>query len=283
MKHKQQRDRFSYPIPASGRRGLLRSLLFGTFVTFFLWYFEPFGISANPFSVLEFLGFGLISFATFFGAHNVLPYLFPGIYREEHWTIYWQILFYLAITFVIATLNGLYINYLNSLSFSWSNYLQIITQTLAVGFLPITLFVLFSYYSMYKAIAERAQSLDRQLDRLFPTKKQHFTIQSHARQEELVLNTETFLFAKSSGNYVEVYLKQQPPKVYRMGLGDLEEQTVSSEHLVRCHRSYFVNMGQVQEVTGNAQGLKLWLKDLDAPLPVSRKYLAQVRAVFAQK
>jgi hypothetical protein len=42
-------------------------------------------------------------------------------------------------------------------------------------------------------------------------------------------------------------------------------------------------MGQVQEVTGNAQGLKLWLKDLDAPLPISRKYLAQVRAVFAQK
>jgi DNA-binding LytR/AlgR family response regulator len=41
-------------------------------------------------------------------------------------------------------------------------------------------------------------------------------------------------------------------------------------------------MKQVHKVTGNAQGLKLWLKGEEQSIPVSRKYLEEVKSIFAK-
>ena len=47
--------------------------------------------------------------------------------------------------------------------------------------------------------------------------------------------------------------------------------------LKRCHRSYIVNTSSVLRAEGNAQGLQLTLKDVTAPIPVSRKYVNDFR------
>ena len=272
-----------YPTPVSGRDGFLLSLAFGLFVGLFLWFFEPFGLNMKPYSTVEISLFGVISFIVFFLAHTVLPLIQPKVYKENNWTIYSQIIFYLILSFVIATLNGIYINFINALSFSWSNYLMIIAQTFALAIIPITLYVLFSYYLKYKKIVEQSNLLDKQLNTLQAPQANQYTIQSHIKEESFTIDEDSFLYSKSNGNYIEVFIADQASKIYRMSLTDLEKQLASSDFMIRCHRSYFVNMRQIVKVTGNAQGLKLWMKEEQSPIPVSRKYLEEVKALFANR
>jgi len=278
MNHKKK---LYYPIPVSGLNGFIFSLLFGLFIAFFLWYFEPFNINIQGYSTFDFFIFGFISFSVFFLAHTILPLVLPNIYKEKNWTIYSQILFYVFLSFAIATFNGLFINYRNNLGFDWSNYLLIITQTFAVGIMPITLSVLFSYFWKYKKIVEQSSSFNEKLNDLKESEPHQYAINSNIKNETFLIDDHTFLFAKSSGNYIEVFITNKSPKLYRMSISNLEEQLTSSNAMIRCHRSYFVNTKQIIKVTGNAQGLKLWPKDEELYVPVSRKYLSKAKSVFA--
>ncbi|MEL7006226.1 MAG: LytTR family DNA-binding domain-containing protein, partial [Bacteroidota bacterium] len=237
-------------------------------------------INNQEYSFLELLVFGAISFGVFAIAHSLLPFIKPNIYKESNWTIYSQILFYVVISLVIATCNGLYINFRNQLDFSWSNYWLIITQTFAVAVLPITLSVLLSYYLKYKKIAEQSGLIKGNIDRLETTKEQQYTIQSKIKNETFLIDEMTFLFAKSNGNYIEVFTTNSSPKIFRLALSDLDEQLTTNRFMMRCHRSYIVNTKHIIDVTGNAQGLRLWFENQDTQVPVSRKYLDKVKAAF---
>jgi DNA-binding LytR/AlgR family response regulator len=47
--------------------------------------------------------------------------------------------------------------------------------------------------------------------------------------------------------------------------------------LIRCHRSYIVNLDQIKNVDGNAQGLVITLKPCSEKVPVSRKYIDELK------
>ena len=60
----------------------------------------------------------------------------------------------------------------------------------------------------------------------------------------------------------------------RSSLSHLETQLPGP--VVRCHRSYLVNLHQVGQVTGNAQGYRLHLHGGQAVVPVARRYAETV-------
>lgn len=57
----------------------------------------------------------------------------------------------------------------------------------------------------------------------------------------------------------------------RSSLSRLENQ-LEGQNIVRCHRSFIVNLDKVEKVTGNAQGYKLHLETPELVVPVARKY-----------
>ena len=67
---------------------------------------------------------------------------------------------------------------------------------------------------------------------------------------------------------------------YRIQLSEFETQLKEASSLVRCHRSYMVNLKKVKNVSGNAQGLKLELINQSEIIPVSRKYIPIVKQFF---
>ena len=76
-----------------------------------------------------------------------------------------------------------------------------------------------------------------------------------------------------------VYLKSSsvgpelPVKLLlRSSLSRLEAQIIDRSNIVRCHRSYVVNLDRVERVTGNAQGYKLHLFGGQFQVPVARRY-----------
>jgi len=272
-----------YPLPARGRDGLIFALLFGLFVAYFLWYFRPFGINSQSYTDPEILFFGVISFGVFFSGHNIFPALFPPLFVEQNWIVWKQILFYILLSFLIATFNGLYINYLFQLAFSWSNYLLIITQTFALGSIPITMYVLFNHNRSNQQMLANAADLNQQIETQQPTVlPKEFSIHTKNKSETLVINEATFLYAQASSNYLEIVAIEQKPTLYRLNLTALEKELTESNHIIRSDRSYLVNTKHVSKVTGNAQGLKLHFSDKEEVVPVSRKYIAAIKTQMNQ-
>jgi hypothetical protein len=100
------------------------------------------------------------------------------------------------------------------------------------------------------------------------------------------LKAEDLLYIESSDNYVSIkYLQNTQPKsiLVRNTLKNLEQE-LGSSLLLRCHRSYMVNIKKVSMVKKEGQNIKLVL---DSPsndkIPVSRGYLIDVKNFFDTK
>jgi len=176
---------------------------------------------------------------------------------------------------LVATLNGLYINYMQQLAFSWSNYGRIIVQTLALGVLPVTMIVLFRFNQKSVFYLKQAEEIRRGTPA-----PDNFPLASANSDPEKMANG--FLAAEAFGNYVKVYFETEGgyrQEVERTTLAKLVAEK-ENEGVVRCHRSFAVQPSYVREVSGNAQGLRLLVGKGDLEVPVSRTYLPTVRSAL---
>lgn len=103
-----------------------------------------------------------------------------------------------------------------------------------------------------------------------PTK---IPIQTQQKSDDFVLDTKEFLFAKADGNYLEIMMLhdgETKKLLKRMTLKEFETQLKLPDQITRTHRSYLVNLHQVDSLAGNAQGYQLNLKHCAQSIPVSR-------------
>lgn len=63
----------------------------------------------------------------------------------------------------------------------------------------------------------------------------------------------------------------------RATIKNIEEAT-SGSPVVKSHRSFLVNVNDIINISGNAQGLLLELSDCDRSIPVSRSYVDLFRS-----
>ena len=92
-------------------------------------------------------------------------------------------------------------------------------------------------------------------------------------KESLDLDLNSFLFAQAENNYCEIFWTDSEgevaSKLMRLSLKNLEDQIVS-DYVMRCHRSYMINLLRVDSVTGNANGYRLQMIGAGEGIPVSR-------------
>lgn len=275
-----------YPAPSPAQQSITTSLLFGLFISLFLLFFEPFDInlSANENKVFQLFFFGCITTTVLVIFLYFLPLFFPQVFSDAHWKVKHQVLFYVIILLLIATFNGIYTNYINDLALSWYNYWWIISRTFVLGGIPIAFLTLLNYQRKTKLYENEAQALLYSKGGF--TYSSNKTIQQFTtdlKNETITFNEENFNYALAVGNYIDVYslvdntLKKT---TYRISLSSFERQLGKSANLLRCHRSYLVNLNKVENILGNAQGLKLELKNQSEIVPVSRTYIPLVRQFF---
>lgn len=268
-----------YPAPKGNLRDLMTTLLFSLFIAAFLLFFRPFGLgNTEAYNDLSIALFGGITAVVLLLFLVLLPRLLPFAFDDKHWTTLHQVLFYTFILFAIATLNGLYINHLNKLDFSWQNYGWILVRTYVLGCLPIFAIVLIDYNRKLKRYAQQAADIMEAQAVLKSKKANTETLQLKAGNENFELHLPTFLYIEADGNYVQIHTNKK--RLYRTTLRAIEQQ-LTVEYIVRCHRSFIVNLRQVESVSGNAQGLKLQLKNKEVSIPVSRKYVPIIKRALA--
>ena len=97
------------------------------------------------------------------------------------------------------------------------------------------------------------------------------------------LKTNDLLYLESSDNYVSIkYLQNNRPKsvLIRNTLKNLEKEFENS-FLLRCHRSYMVNVNKVSMVKREGNNMKLQIESPDNIfIPVSRGYAPVVKKFF---
>ena len=276
-----------YPSPSPEVRNLLVALLFGVFISFFLIFFEPFGIdlASGKTKLYPLFFFGLITTIVLSVFLYLLPLTFPALFKEGYWKVKHQIVYCSIILLVIATLNGLYTNHINTLSFSWQNYWWIINRTFILGCIPFSILILVDSMRKERSNHKAAKViLDIKRDKRIAQEGIQWSINTQLKNESFTFNDSSFAFAEAHGNYIDFYFENSDGikfKTYRINLTAFEKQ-VSAPYLCRCHRSYLVNLNRVTDITGNAQGLKLILNDKKSVVPVSRKYIPEIKRYFAR-
>jgi len=281
-----------YPVPESAGN----EWVIGAFVAGFLLLFQPFGIADWQTSdkVFKVLGFGAITSGVMV-LFNEGTRLVPRYFAEERWTVGREIAKILTMILCIAIANRFYMSWL----LGWpvqGGWLLSIGMTFLIGIFPTIGVVGTNYIVQLRKYEQQAAHLVihkqpaptttaskpvASPETLFPAPasasglSHQLTLVAENEKDSLMLDRNDLLAIESSDNYCTVfYLKRGvlAKELMRSSLSRLENQLGSTTPFVRCHRSYLVNLDQIERVSGNAQGYKLHLLNGQLTVPVARKY-----------
>lgn len=275
------------PQAVSFRVALMRSFLVGLTVFLALAVLQPFGTRPYPREAyLTLAGYGLVTMAVVLGFEW---WVFPTARRMlgERWRIRDNILFTVAIFLTIATANFFYHNALYEFrDLSLRAFWEIFYRTMIIGVFPYSVIYMLSLryrlQQSQRVAAELQARLEAPATATDPS-AQHLQLKGQGKNEALEIAETALLFLNSADNYTAVnYLdagtRQQ--KLLRATLSAMEAQLQGSA-MHRCHRSYIVNLSRVVGIRPAANGYQLRIEGHDGPLPVSRKYQAEIRRLLS--
>lgn len=172
---------------------------------------------------------------------------------------------------------------------SLSNFLETLAIIAFLSF-AIGLYWRFKFRSRYLAAElEETRQLNEQLK-----KTQNALVKGDAPQEasdtQVVLSGTTnesvslditnLLYIEAVGNYVKVcQLLDGNVKtdMLRATSKQMEENLQAYPLIVRCHRAFLVNLGQVEQIVSNSRTMQLVMKHSHDAIPVSRSNMSQIK------
>jgi len=248
----------------------------GLFMTLFLLAFQPFGVSNfDPhFHIsLEFLvaigSMGIVVSTTLAINEFLLrPLLLKNPGRRQ--MIGWLAWDYL----LIATVAFLYYNFMGSWhDLRWGSYLGFIRDVSMLVSFPVAGFL---FYIRHESLKTQFVAL-RSIHLGAPsTKLVHLT--SDNDKDNVSVALDELLYLESQDNYVAVVHMDRGVRRGTLIRSSLKriEGALDEPMLLRCHRSFIVNLQRVRACQGNRHGLKLSVEGADEPIPVSRAYTESI-------
>lgn len=265
------------------RRWLLTSAGAGLFVALFLLIFQPFGSASwdDPRKPYILAGYGLVTFGCLLLVGPLFPFFFKNFFDEKNWTVGREILWNLIIIVFIAFGNLAYSTW--TLGEDFSNVFVWLGITAAVGIIPSTVITLLSYTRLLRKYATADLRVgNHEPETTALPRPEVLTFTAENEKDALTLAVDDLLFIESADNYSEIVFLQNEKRKKTLLRGSLSRFEEQAQHpdVLRCHRSYIVNLGQVESISGNAQGYRLQLKNCASPVPVARRYGDLVAGYF---
>jgi hypothetical protein len=280
-----------YPLNESLKDRTLRCLLFGLFVFVFLYGFRPFEISGLKDNLLiASLGYGLICAGVMFILNVWLFMAMPNYFSESKWTIKSELIWSLINLFCIGSANFIYSYFIGITVISINSLIVFLTYTLAIGIFPITIAVIINYTRSNNKYASESAALNPVIAAeeatMMPATKEIVKFMGENGSLELEISASNFIYAKADDNYVELYYLHDGSKnrkVLRNSLKNVHACLPMHQNYYRCHKSYVINLDQVNHISGNAQGYKFHLKIAEDLIPVSRSNNEFVKNYFTNR
>jgi len=270
------------PFPAfrEPKQVVQSAILFGLFVALFLGVFKPFGLEGLGENLLLIAtGYGVITSVCMLMIQWLTPVLFPNFYREEHWTTGREIVQTMANIVLIAVGNWIYSWALGFFDASWYTFIVFLGFTIAVGIIPVSIQVLIRQNSYQRKYSKSSDAINLQIAERTADAHDSRTIQISDENGKIVLETfpEKIIAAESADNYVKIYSLADngaSNEMIRSTLAALEDMLANDPRFFRTHRSWLVNLGRIEKVSGNARGYTLRLDGFQSEIPVARSRIA---------
>lgn len=276
-----------YPFENSFGKRTVVSIGVSAFVFLFLFIFKPFELGTYPGSqLLLSLGYGLVTFIVMTLFNVVMLFSFKNYFNETVWTTSKELFWMLILISIIGISNTLYTMLLGIGNFNFYSILYFEFYTLTIGFFPVSVSTLINYYRLKSGYEKNSEEINDQLTH-HHEKKEEVERPSHQNlvTEKITITAEngkdtfeyyvnSILFICAADNYIEVFFSENDHKIsnqlIRSTLKKCEMILEHYDQFFRCHKSYLVNLQKVKKVSGNAQGYKLHLENVDELIPVSR-------------
>ena len=279
-----------HPLDLNKKKQLKQIAIAGLIVFTFFFVFQPFGLKVEPFNIIlksAFLyGLGTIIISLI---NNLLvPYFFSNYFNESRWTFGRNILF--GIWYWISlTITMIIIGYLifPNTQVSAGTFLKMFLYVFILGQF---IFIVISYLNQsYLTKKHESLSVDIQTkikSNKADDKSTEIVIPFPFDFDKRIIISE-ICFIESLGNYLKVFWEDSNGRlqniVVRKSLTELEKELEGFNYIFKCHRSYVVNTHKIQKVSGDSQGLKLRLKNIEQTIPVSRSKIKEFKNLFANE
>ena len=183
---------------------------------------------------------------------------------------------------------------------SWSNYLETLVIIAFLSF-AIGLYWRFKFRSLYlTAELEETKLLNEQLKKLqtsnagVPRQTEdnppvggtdhdsQITLEG-TTNEHVTLNISNLLYIEAVGNYVKVCQLQgneAHTNMLRATMKQMEDTLQAYPMIVRCHRAFMVNLGQVEQISSNSRAMQLVMRHSHDAIPVSRSNVNKLKKLL---
>ena len=269
--------------------------------------FKPFGLDAERWQTfLHLLGLFVLGLFSCFITEVILRHIvrMPRSYdRGINYIISRNLRFQFINTLLVALLICLYRHFVmsslvESNRLSLSNYIETLAIIAFLSF-AIGLYWRFKFRSKYLAMElEETKLLNEELKKMQgPEQTSSNEMEQSSEkplQQELTLTGTTnesvtlqishLLYVEAVGNYMKVvHLRdgQVRTDMLRATMKQMEETLQDYPMIVRCHRAFLVNLGQVEQIVSHSGSTQLLIRQCHDSLPVSRSNMAQVKAAIA--
>ena len=102
--------------------------------------------------------------------------------------------------------------------------------------------------------------------------------------EHVTLEISNLLYIEAVGNYVKVVNKQEDDDVHttmlRATMKQMEDTLQAYPMIVRCHRAFMVNLGQVEQISSNSRAMQLVMRHTHDAIPVSRSNVNKLKELL---
>jgi hypothetical protein len=165
------------------------------------------------------------------------------------------------------------------------NYLSMFTFDCILGTVICAVIYFFIISNEVNMLLQAKESLKkrilpRKLWTEVPAPDETITLSGRTK-DSLILKPNHILYMEVLGNYVDVHYLDENEKIsrktIRTTIQQMEETLENYPTVIRCHRTYIVNISHVEKVNSSQQGLLLMLKYVNKEIPVSRTYKKNFR------
>ena len=177
---------------------------------------------------------------------------------------------------------------------SLSNYLETLVIIAFLSF-AIGLYWRFKFRSRYLAAElEETRLLNEQLKKLQTSDQDSQILEEATNQnsqitlegttnEHVSLEISNLLYIEAVGNYVRVCQLQDNgvhTHMLRATMKQMEDTLEAYPMIVRCHRAFMVNLGQVEQISSNSRAMQLVMRYSHDAIPVSRSNVNKLKELL---
>ena len=178
---------------------------------------------------------------------------------------------------------------------SLGNYLETLTIIAFLSF-AIGLYWRFKFRSRYLAAElEETRQMNEQLKKLqtssqspqmieegITSQDSQITLEGNTN-ESVSLEISDLFYIEAVGNYVKVVSKRDGEvhtTMLRATMKQMEDALQAYPMIVRCHRAFMVNLGQVEQISSNSRAMQLVIRQTHDAIPVSRSNVNKLKELL---